>query len=162
THEGGISTPLIAQWPARFKVSGVKHSPCHVVDIMATVLDAAGASYPTEYDGRAIQPTDGESFLPQLEGKDWDRQRPIFFEHEGNAAVRMGQFKLVRQFDRLWELYDMWADRTELNDLMGSHDPLTKLLIKEYEGWAQSAGVLDWGIALPRLQAAWQIEDIHG
>ncbi|MEM8857658.1 MAG: arylsulfatase, partial [Chloroflexota bacterium] len=118
THEGGISTPLIAQWPARFKVSGVKHSPCHVVDIMATILDATGASYPAEYDGNAIQPTDGESFLPQLEGKDWDRQRPIFFEHEGNAAVRMGQFKLVRQFDRPWELYDMWADRTELNDLM--------------------------------------------
>jgi arylsulfatase len=161
-HEGGISTPLIAHWPAGGLGGDVRHTPCHVVDLMPTILEAAGASYPTEVRGHQVQPPDGESFLALLRGVEWARQQPIFFEHEGNAAVRHGPFKLVRVYDGPWELYDMEADRTELHDLMGRNEPLTRRLLAEYEAWAESAGVVDWGQLLPRLQAIWEMDDIHG
>ena len=161
-HEGGISTPMVIQWPAKIKTPSIAHSASHVVDILATILEVTGADYPKEYAEQEIQPLDGESLLPLFMGHDWEREQPIFWEHEGNCAVRLGQFKLVRKFDRPWELYDMNVDRTELHDLMGKNDPLTQMLLKEYEGWAEAAGVLDWRIALPRLQAAWAMEDIHG
>jgi arylsulfatase len=161
-HEGGISTPLIAHWPSRLKTSSVQHVPCHVVDLLPTILDAAGAEYPSELGGHAIQPTDGESFLPLLDGKEWEREQPIFFEHEGNSAIRQDNFKLVREFGRPWELYDMEQDRTELQDIIGRNGPLAQRLVREYEAWAESAGVVDWSILLPRLQAIWQTDNIHG
>ena len=161
-HEGGISTPMIVQWPARLKGSLIQHAPCHVTDILPTILEATGATYPTELGGHEIQPLDGETLLPLLQGQEWLRQQPIFWEHEGNSAVRLGRFKLVRKFDEPWALYDMEQDRTELNNLIGQNEPLTKMLLREYEGWVASAGVLDWHIALPRLQAAWEMENIHG
>ena len=161
-HEGGISTPLLAQWPARVRPGGIAHSPAHVVDLMPTILEAAGAAYPRELGGHAIQPLDGESLMPLLDGKDWRREQPIFWEHEGNCAVRVGDFKLVRRQGLDWELYDMEADRTELTDLAGRNAPLEADLQRQYQAWAEAAGVLDWSIVLPRLQKAWGLEDIHG
>ena len=161
-HEGGISTPLIAHWPKRLKTPNVRHAACHVVDLLPTILDAAGAGYPSELGGHAIQPTDGESLLLLLDGRRWEREQPIFFEHEGNSAIRLGNVKLVREFGRPWELYDMEQDRTELQNLIAKNAPLAKRLVREYESWAESAGVLDWNILLPRLQAAWQMDDIRG
>ena len=168
-HEGGISTPLLAKWPARFDAGGVLHEPWHVVDILPTLLEAAGASYPSEFGGQAIQPLDGESFLSALEsaqksgpGGGQRRGQPIFWEHEGNCAVRVGDFKLVRRFGCDWELYDMEVDRTELNNLAGENAPLEARLKREYEAWSESVGVLDWNDAFPRLQAAWGLEDVSG
>jgi arylsulfatase len=161
-HEGGISTPLLAQWPARFRPGGVAHMPAHVVDILPTILEAAGVPYPDEVGGHAIQSPDGESFLPLLEGRAWTRQQPVFWEHEGNSAVRVGDFKLVRQHGRDWELYDMERDRTELNNLAGRNAPLEERLKREYAGWAKAAGVEDWGLLLPKLMKLWAMEDIHG
>ncbi|MBL8057251.1 MAG: arylsulfatase [Anaerolineales bacterium] len=161
-HEGGISTPLIMHWPAGLKQSGVVHAPCHVVDILPTLLEVAGAAYPAELDGQALQPLDGESLAPLLAGRPWARQQPIFWEHEGNAAIRSGHFKLVRKFNQPWELYDMDADRTELHDLSHGNGALTNDLIRHYEHWAQSIGVLDWNVLLPRLLSIWQMEDAHG
>lgn len=161
-HEGGISTPLLVQWPARFGAGGVHHGPWHVVDVLPTILDAAGAGYPAEYGGHAVQTLDGESFLPALTGVAQARQQPIAWEHEGNAAVRVGGFKLVRQFGQDWELYDMEADRTELHNLAGQNAPLESALKQEYAAWAERVGVLDWSIALPRLLAKWQMDDAHG
>ena len=100
--------------------------------------------------------------LPLLDGRRWEREQPIFFEHEGNSAIRLGNVKLVREFGRPWELYDMEQDRTELQNLIAKNAPLAKRLVREYESWAESAGVLDWNILLPRLQAAWQMDDIRG
>ena len=161
-HEGGISTPLIAQWPARFKNTGVAHAACHVVDILPTILEAANVRYPDELGGQAIQRPDGESLLPLLSGREWTRVQPIYWEHEGNAAVRIGEFKLVRKFNQDWELYNMEQDRTELRDLAEREKPRVQALARDYEGWAQAAGVVDWKLQLPKLQAAWQMEDPHG
>jgi arylsulfatase len=74
---------------------------------MPTILEAAGAQYPKELGGEAMQRPDGDSLLPLLEGRRWVREQPIYWEHEGNAAARVGHFKLVRKFNQPWELYDM-------------------------------------------------------
>jgi arylsulfatase len=161
-HEGGISTPMIAHWPDRIRKPATVHTPCHVVDLLPTILAATGMGYPKEFGGQAIQELDGENLLPLLDGKDWARERPLFWEHEGNCAIRIGQHKLVRKFNQPWELYDMEADRTELNNLMGRNDPLTTRLLREYEVWAENAGVMDWNVALPKLLKIWQMDNAHG
>lgn len=161
-HEGGISTPLLVQWPAAFGLAGAHHTPWHVVDVLPTILEAAGAPYPAEYGGHPVQPLDGESFLGVLKGHEGARQQPIAWEHEGNSAIRVGDFKLVRRHRQDWELYDMNADRTELTDLAGRNAPVEAMLKAEYAGWAERVGVLDWDIALPRLLKIWQMDDAHG
>ena len=90
------------------------------------------------------------------------REQPIFWEHEGNAAVRIGRFKLVRQFNQDWELYDMEADRTELDDLSGRERGRVAAMARDHAGWAQAAGVEDWSRLLPRLLKLWQMDDPHG
>jgi arylsulfatase len=153
---------MIAHWPAHIKAPRVVHAPCHVVDLLPTILEAGGVAYPKEFGGAVIQELDGESLMPALSGKDWTREQPLFWEHEGNSAVRIGNFKLVRKFNQPWELYDMEADRTELNNLMGKNDPLTTKLTHAYDMWAKDVGVLDWNEALPKLLKIWQMDDAHG
>jgi arylsulfatase len=161
-HEGGISTPLVAHWPNGFKPQGTAHAACHVVDILPTILEVTGASYLTELGGTEIQPMQGESLLPLLKGQDWTRAQPIFFEHEGNAAIRAGDLKLVRQYGQDWELYDMSVDRTERTDLAGRHGDTEAELLRHYEDWAQKIGVMDWTVALPKLLKAWNLDSAEG
>ena len=161
-HEGGISTPLVAHWPDGFGPRGPVHAATHVVDILPTILAATGAGYLKELDGHAIQPMQGESLLTLLQGRDWRREQPIFFEHEGNAAIRLGQFKLVRLHGQDWELYDMEADRTELRNLIKGEEERARRMIRQYQGWADKTGVMDWDEALPKLLAAWGMDDAHG
>ncbi len=98
THEGGISTPLIAQWPAGIpegRRGALEKQPVHLIDVMATAVDLAGTLYPREFGGNAIEPMQGVSLRPALLGKPLTRTEPIFWEHEGNKAVRDGKWKLV-------------------------------------------------------------------
>ena len=143
-HEGGISTPFIVSWPARISEPGIVHQPTHFIDVMATCLDVAGAPYPAEFDGRPITPLEGESFLPLLDGDDWSRQRPLFFEHEGNRAVRLGEWKLVSEFGGDWELYNMAEDRTELHDLATQNTPRVTDLVGRYDDWSARCDVRPW------------------
>jgi len=84
---------------------------------MATCVDLAGAAYPAEFNGKKIQPPEGRSLRPAFEGQRIEREA-IFWEHEGNRAVRAGKWKLVaRNPNGPWELYDMEKDRTEMRDL---------------------------------------------
>jgi len=161
-HEGGISTPLVAHWPIGFDGRSTAHASCHVVDILPTILEATGSAYQSEVGGHEIQPLQGESFLALLQGKGWEREQPIFWEHEGNSAVRLGQFKLVRLHNQPWELYDMEADRTELTNLAGRHVGLETDIVAQYQAWAEQIGVMDWKQALPRLLAAWKMDSVDG
>jgi arylsulfatase len=145
-HEGGISTPFIVSWPARIQSSGIVHSPAHFIDISATCLDAAGARYPTERNGMNITPAEGESLLSAFEGRTWERTQPIVWEHEGNRAVRDGQWKLVSEYGKGWELYDMEADRTELNDLAGSEATRVAAMEKVYLECAERCGVQEFPV----------------
>ena len=161
-HEGGISTPLVVQWPQRIHQALIDHAPCHVVDIMPTILEAAGVAYPRQFGDHAIQAADGESLLPLLQGRNWARQQPIYWEHEGNCAIRSGNLKLVRKFAQPWELYDMEVDRTELHDIAAANPAFLQALLKDYSGWAQTVGVMDWSLAMPMLQKQWAMDNIHG
>lgn len=143
-HEGGISTPLIAHWPSTIQPSQIVHEACHIIDILPTLLDAAGIAQPEEYNGQPISPMEGESFLPLLRGAKWSRQGHIFWEHEGNRAVRLGRWKLVSKHGGRWELYDMLDDRTELNDLSGKNRPKVGEFAGLYHAWAERVGVLPW------------------
>jgi arylsulfatase len=110
-------------------------------------------------------PCPSSEFLGELrlfQGADWQREQPIFWEHEGNAAIRLGQFKLVRLHDRPWELYDIEAYRTELTNLARRNPKLEKDLIRQYQAWADRVGVLDWNEALPKLLQAWNLQSSDG
>jgi len=154
-HEGGISTPLLAHWPSRIAPRQTIHSPWHVVDILPTILEACGLAYPAEYGGHALQALDGESFLPALCGKTQEREQPIFWEHEGNCAVRQDNFKLVKVFGADWELYDMERDRTELHDLAGRNRPVEQDLKRSFGAWAEGVGVQDWAPLAEKIRALW-------
>ncbi len=141
-HEGGIATPLIAHWPAGIAAKGeLRNQPGHLVDIMATVTDVGGAAYPAEIAGRPIQPMEGRSLAPAFADKPVAREA-LFWEHEGNAAIRVGDWKLVRKGAAgPWELYDLKKDRTELNDLAASMPDKARELAAAWEAWAQRAQV---------------------
>ena len=149
-HEGGISTPMIVCWPRQVGPGIINHEIIHIIDIVPTFLDAAGIACPNEYKGRPNQPPEGESFLPVLQGRPWQRERPVFWEHEGNRAVRDGRWKLVNRHPRAWELYDMVEDRTELIDLSSENRPQVKRMKAMYHEWAGRIAVLPWKEVLTR------------
>ncbi len=152
-HEGGISTPLIFHWPQGIAERGaIRHSPGYLPDIMATVVDITGATYPSQHQGREIAPLEGQSLKPVFGGDGPDRA-PMFWEHEGNAAVRIGRWKLVKRYPRAWELYDMVEDRTELNDLAAQQPERVAAMAAQYQAWAERCGVI------PREQI---LELMHG
>jgi arylsulfatase A-like enzyme len=143
-HEGGISTPLICHWPAGIEMRGkLCHEPGHLVDIMATCVDLAGAEYPKQYAGQQIQPMEGVSLAPAFRGKLLG-ERVIFWEHEGNRAVRQGRWKLVAKHPGGWELYDIDADRTEIHDLAPQMPEKVQELGSLWEAWAARCGVQPW------------------
>lgn len=117
-HEGGISTPLIAHWPAGISRKGeLERQPGHLIDLMPTCVELGGATYPKQFNGQPIDPMEGVSLLPAFAGQPMGRH-PIFWEHEGNRAMREGDWKLVAKGAAgRWELYDMSRDRTEMHDL---------------------------------------------
>jgi len=146
THEGGIASPTIVSWPAVIPQPGtISHQLGHVTDIMATVVEAAHAQHPATYEGRSILPLEGSSLLPILAGKTRPHPTPIFWEHEGNRAVRLGEWKLVAHDRQKWELYNMETDRTELTNLAASRPEKVKELAGLYDAWAARCQVLPPG-----------------
>ena len=147
-HEGGISTPLVAHWPAGIPAERrgkLESQPGQLVDIMTTCVDAAGAKYPQEYHGQQIKPMEGTSLRPAFEGKGLARAKPLVWEHEGNRAIRDGRWKLVAKENQPWELYDMEADRSELHDLAQKQPERVASLSAAWDAWAQRADVLPLG-----------------
>jgi arylsulfatase len=147
THEGGISSPLVVHWPHGIPADRrgcLEKQPAHLIDIMATAVDLAGAKYPAERNGHKILPMEGVSLRPALAGKPLGRGQPLFWEHEGNKAVRDGKWKLVQKWHGPWELYDMEADRTELHDVIAHHPDVAARLEAAWKSWQQRAFVDDW------------------
>ncbi len=167
-HEGGISTPLIVHWPAGIRrEKGVgsllperpegcfaqktpdpffpsRTQPGHLIDIMATCVDVSGAKYPNQSGGRPITPPEGKSLVPAFANLPLDRDA-IFWEHEGNRAVRAGDWKLVAKGPGgPWELYDLKTDRVEANNLAAENPAKAKELAAKWETWASRANVIPW------------------
>ena len=147
-HEGGISTPFIAHYPQQIKKGQISSEPGHIIDLMPTFIELAGGLYPSEYEGRNIMPMEGISLIPVFKGKKLERNAPIFWEHEGNRAVREGDWKLVSAYTyskkafKEWELYNLNEDRSELNDLSEKFPEKKSEMTESYEKWAKRAGVV--------------------
>ena len=155
-HEGGIATPFIAFWPKGIiGKSELRGQVAHVMDLMPTCVELATANYPRERNGSAIIPMQGKSLLPVFNNSNVG-ERPLFWEHEGNRAVRKGKWKLVSEYPGSWksrrayakkgkwELYDMEKDRTETNDLAKQFPDIVESLEKEWKDWAKKCSVLPW------------------
>lgn len=141
-HEGGIATPLIAHWPNGIKARNeLRTQPGHLIDILPTCLDVAGASALKERQGVPVLPPEGRSLVPAFANQPIAREA-LYWEHEGNAAVRVGDLKLVRAGrNGPWELYDLKQDRTELQNLAEAQPEKVKALAALWEAWAVRAQV---------------------
>ncbi|WP_294081625.1 arylsulfatase [Proteiniphilum sp. UBA5384] len=152
-HEGGISTPCIVSWPGGIpekNQGGILGQFAYLPDIMATCVDLAETKYPRKYNGHEIHPLQGKSFTNQLRGKNKPiHNEPIFWEHEGNRAVRSGDYKLVMAWDNnkpeKWELYNVRNDRTEMIDLSKQMPDKVEEMKKMWYNWAKNSMVeTDW------------------
>jgi len=144
-HEGGIAAPFIAYWPSMIKKTGsLHHDRAHIIDLHATVLDAAGVAHPDKFQGHDVLPLEGKSLVPAFENQPRELHETIFWEHQGNRAVRQGDFKLVSQIPDTWELYDLAADRTEMHNLATAQPDRVKSMIGLYDAWAKRCNVVPW------------------
>ena len=132
----------------------MERTPSDLIGIMATWVEVAEASYPTTFNNNQITPMEGKSLVPLLENRTL-ADRSIFWEHEGNRAVRQGKWKLISRADKSdpfiwdsfeqipeqeWELYDMEADRTETNNLAASNQEKVEELSDLWQSWAVKTG----------------------
>ncbi|WP_136078325.1 arylsulfatase [Pontiella desulfatans] len=145
THEGGAATPFFMHWPKRIQPQADWYeSPAQLIDVMPTLLDLAGATYPQAVDGNKIYPLRGVSLAPAFDGKPIQRTAPMFSEHEKNAFMMDGDWKLVGRgvaapegvLVSKWELYNLAEDRTELNDLSGKYPERLAEMSRAWNKWA--------------------------
>jgi arylsulfatase A-like enzyme len=141
-HEGGISTPFIVKWPGVTPPNSFCREVGHIIDLLPTCADIAGASYPAEHHGQAILPCEGRSLRPLFSGGTRQPHETLYWEWGGNRAVREGDLKLAWDTRRKqWELYDVVADRTEMHDLAASDPAKVKDLSDKWFAWAKATGV---------------------
>lgn len=152
-YEGGISTALIANWPAGIPAKNhgtFVREPADVIDLLPTFLELAGAQYPAT-NGATFE---GKSITGMLEGAPGDPHRVFCWEHEGNRAIRDGQWKLVAlPSNPNWELYNIDTDRVEAHDLAGSHPDIVAKLSQEYDAWAKRCGVIPFSEIQDKIHA---------
>jgi arylsulfatase len=143
-HEGGIATPLIVHWPEKISYKGeIRHQMGQLPDIMATCLEVAGVEYPEVFNDNKIKPIEGNSLVPIFNDKSNEKEI-LYFEHEGNSAVRKSDWKLVTKYPNPWELYHMDEDGTEINDVAEMHPDRVQKLKNIYEKWANRCNVITW------------------
>jgi arylsulfatase len=144
-HEGGVATPFIVHWPDKLKYRGAfRHHHGHLIDVMATCVDVAGTSYPSEYNGYPITPMEGKSLVPAFDNEPIEREA-LYFEHERNRAVLAGNWKLVaREKKGPWELYDIEKDRTETVDIASKFPERVEEMARMWLSWAERTGVIPW------------------
>jgi arylsulfatase A-like enzyme len=141
TYEGGISTPMLVRWPEVIQAGTLTRQVGHVVDIMPTLLDLTGASYPETRNGVAVLPTDGRSLLSVFKGEERTGHKSLSWYLYGNRAVRQGKWKLVWGSNvKRWELFDMESDRTETNDLASQYPQRVERMEADWLQWAKQTG----------------------
>ena len=139
-HEGGIASPMIVHWPAGIpQGGGFVRTPAHLVDILPTCAELAGTRRPEEFDGAKLEPLSGRSLLPLLQGGSIE-ERTLFWNFGNNRGVRRGPWKLVSAVGGPWELYQMDADRTELNDLAASEPDRVRELSAAWDSIHRQSG----------------------
>ncbi len=139
-HAGGTNTPMIAHWPKGIAARGeITRATGHIVDVMPTLVSIADTEYPQKRDGQSVLPMEGESLLPAFRGEDRERTKPIFWEYAANHAVRAGDWKLVAERSKDWELYDLAVDRSETTDLVKLKPEKVIELAAKYDAWANRA-----------------------
>ncbi len=151
--EGGITSPFIAYHPKTIKANTLSPYNGHIMDIMPTLVELANAQYPKTYKNNQILALEGTSLIPVLFQKKDKYERYIFWEHEGNKAVRYKNWKLVKQNTKEWQLFNLKKDPTELTDVRLEHPKVATLLMQEHQKWEQRAGVLEWG---PDMLQRWE------
>lgn len=150
-YEGGISTPLIVHWPAVIHDRGaLRNQMGQLPDIMATIVDVAGAIYPQDFNHQEIHPIEGVSLKPVFTGETIEHP-PLFWEHIGKQGARVNDWKIVARAGRVfpipiekWELYNMKTDRSELHNLASEMPEKVKELAKLWEDWAVRAKVVPY------------------
>ncbi|MCM8535899.1 MAG: arylsulfatase [Lentisphaeraceae bacterium] len=142
-HEGGITTPLVIYWKGKVR-QGLTHDLGHVIDILPTCLDLAGVDYPEIHKGNKIIPVEGKSLVKLFTDEQRKGHDAIYFEHEGNRAIRQGKWKLVRKYKDQWELFNMETDRLETKNLITKKPEIANELLKKYTAWTKKAGVQEW------------------
>ena len=142
SHEGGICTPFIVHWPKGItaKKGSIVREPTHFVDLLATFTDLGEAEYPAKFNGKPIAPIDGVSFAPLLRGEKIKRTKPLYWQWSRGKAIRDGKWKAVTH-GKEWELYDMEADRTEMNNLAKSQPERTKAMADAWQQWYDNSPV---------------------
>ncbi len=147
TMEGGISSPFIVHWPTGIAAKGEwRNQVGHLIDIMPTCVELTGATYPKEFKGNTILPMEGKSLVGTFTNQPLVRDA-LFWEHDRNAAVRVGDLKLVRTGrESAWELYDLAKDRTELRNLAAIQPAKVKELAAKWEAWAVRAHVVPYPV----------------
>lgn len=144
SYEGGVRTPMIAYWPEGIKnKGGISPQTGHVMDLMATFIELAGAKYPSEYNGNRILPVQGKSLAAAFKGRKPAGHEYLFNEHMNARYVRSREWKLVSLTrDTTWRLYRINEDETELNDLAARYPEVVKDLQARWRQWAVSNRVL--------------------
>lgn len=148
-----------ARIPAALRGSIIHNPVCHIIDILPTCLESAGVEFPRQFKGVATIPPEGISLVRVItSGKEFQRAQPLFWEHEGNRAIRDGKWKCVASYNQPWELYDIESDRAELNNLAEERPEILQQLIKKYDEWTNRVGVKPWQLVAQPASTAKNIK----
>ncbi len=148
-HEGGVRTPFIAHYPNMIQKGRIDNQPAHIVDVMKTIVDLSGSTYPEKRAEKEIQPMEGKSLVPVFNNESRKAHAGLFWEHEGNKAARVGDWKWVSAYPEYKdELFDLSKDPTESNNLAEDQPEKLMLIKSEWQIWADRVGVIPWDSVL--------------
>jgi arylsulfatase len=107
---------------------------------MPTCVELAGATYPKEYQGNAIQPMEGKSLVPVLQGKSLG-ERELFWKYTSFESAHVGDWKMTRQAGNAWQLFNLAKDPSEMDNLAASNPEKVKTLEVKWQAWADLVNV---------------------